>query len=1301
MIDPIQLILQTIESSPEVLESLSKRLEGLEQLVERLNHKQEAGGKQGEEAHKKVKKGADEHQISAGSLVAAYEKIHLAFELLKEAGAKAFESLITQNIELRQQIQSTSAQLVSNQDVLVGGKVVRDTLEAITAAGKPVQEQIQKLRQDALQVSGVTSADLVGSFEALSQATGTLKINLAQSETLAVRLTAQGTTLGLGAQQINSEVQAISRGEINSYNTLAKSLHLTNERVQSLAAEGKLYDYIYQKTQAGVEGQKIAAASYAGVTSNIKEVIQLVTQAAGAPLLDSILKQLTSVYKFLSTNQEGLTAFAKEAGDRIAELIDLFGEAGAAIAEALAPAFEDAKVSGANFADIMIAGFRSLLGLVTAIAPFVGRLVDALTIIGGTMGTIIEKMREFTANLLSMLSKVPGLQKALGAVGASLRDPIQDADEALKSYSDRADQLGKDALETEAKLLTARREGSNLTAAQLEAHAKLGKQARGQLSDIDGQIKLLKQFTPLNDQEKAAQQQKLDLLQNHKKVIEDSLKGLKGASEETTFQNKTLDKIGNTYEQLASKAKAAKADINNTNDADKAGQRAKDFIDLTKQQIELGAVNRESAIKDLEAIANNEGLKVEARQNAQKAIDDLRKKGQDQEKADLETQLATVEGAVKVGRLGEVQGAQEVTKLKKQELDKQLEFVQAEIAREEVLKQEQVKEQIAGIDTQITALQKAKQDALAKKDKDGANTADKSILDLQKQKENAQASLKIDGDRVKDLKNQRQKLSVQSKVAEEEGEERLQAAKLAVLERAQKKTEDAVKLSQVKQETEVQNLLNQRAIRQVDADELRIKEKEHVDEQELALAKKNAEELEKLPKLSDPAKEGARQEKIRAAQLRTAEITKQLAEDEGQRQAAAFKKYEDLIDQAALAFKNSIEAEEQPLRAQQLLLDAQSQSLDSQNKLLEARKDLQGALTGFVTGELEILSKTTSNEHDRQTIAEVIAAVKLKSLEQQQIIEQQVLEIQLKQEQAALRKEKIQNQINQAQNTYEQAQAKADAQKTLADPKSTDAQKEAALANVTAKQQTGIGLQLTGALLDQRGKLEDTLGNEKRASLASKQALDRDQANIELVQSLPQGVQRDAKENLQRELTQRLFGTEDIGALGSLTDQIENSAQQRGGLGRFRLPGSLTPVAGNLSVPDSPEVARLTKQLEDFGKPNARAIGQLPNFPTPQQPTQRATATLPPIPGVNLAGELADRGGLGGGLARLESVVKQGFQALIAKPHGNVTLNNTINNQITGGEANQGKLQKLVEQEVLNSLYSVAQLAKQQKGKAA
>ncbi len=1385
-IDPIQLILQTIESSPEVLESLGKRLDDLEKIVERINKGYQASGQAGEESHKKVKKSAEDHKLTAEGLVIAYEKIHLAFELIKQVGEKAFESLIQQNIELRQQIQSTSAQLVSNQDVLVGGKVVKDTLAAIQAAGQPVQEQIQKLRQDALQVSGVTSADLVGSFEALSQATGTLKINLSQAETLAVRLTAQGTTLGLSAQQINSEVQAIGRGEINNFNVIAKSLHLKNENLATLAAEGKLYDYIYERTQAGVEGQKISAASYAGVTSNIKEVIQLVTQAAGAPLLDAILKQLTSVYQFLSANQEGLTEFAKTVGEQFADVIDTIGEVVSAFADALTPAFNNNKEAGKATIDLLIGGFKSFAGLVQATAPTVGALVSVVGEGYSKIVGLIELVQEKFAQYISFVSKIPGINQAVslatGGLVKGITDPIKDAGDALKIYSDQADGIATKGQAIEEKIAAAKKLGKDLTADQLKENQKLGDAARLHLGDIDAQLKLLKQTAPVTAEQRQQQEAKINLLRDQKTIIEGQLKDLKGASAETTFQNKTLDKIGNTYEQLASKAKAAKDDIANTNDADKAGQRAKDFVDLTKQQIELGAVSREQAIKDLEAIANNEGLKVEARQNAQKAIDDIRKKGQDQEKADLDTQLATVEGAIKVGRLDEVQGAEEVTKLKKKELDKQLEFVEAEIAREQALKEAQVKEQLAGIDTQITALQKAKQDALAKGDKDAAQKADTSLVDLEKQKTTAQASLQIDGDRVRDLKNQRQKLSVQSKVAEEEGEERIQAAKLAVLERAQKKAEDTVKLSQIKQETEVQKLLNSRAIRQTEAEELRVKEKQKFDQQELELEQKKTAALEKQPKLNDPVKEAQRQEQIRASRIRTAELTEQLAKDEFDRQQAAFKVFSEAQDRQAQAAKNAIEAQVQPLQAEIQLQDALSKSLEAQNKLIEARKDLQASLTGYVQGELAILSQTAKSDRDKKSIAELTAAIKLRSLQQEQEIAQQVLELNLQQEQAALRKEKIQNRINQFQNIADQAQARADLAKAKADPNATPEAIEAAQENLRAKQGAGLGLQLQGALLEQSGQEQEQLAGFRRQSLANQQAQQRDQARADLIATLPKSFQTEALNNLQRDTLGKLgLSLDSLAQLAPIVEGISQAARQPGGVGNFGL-GNLNPVARSAQVQQSAEVDRLSKQLEDFSKGGEAAadasvkklVAQLPQLSNsdskaqesrlekeitdgnlspaqveakqktidelrekrtqlvqdtgsisvledierntkatavalgtdakdlrhrsiedelreainPKPRPDRATATLPPVPGRNTAAAAAARNGAGSGITPLG---------------GGITVNmtNQITNHITGEDVQNGTLGRQTEQQVLNALYNVATVARNQKGSQA
>ena len=215
-----------------------------------------------------------------------------------------------------------SATLAATQQVKVDGETVTKPIEAIKAAGTAVSEQLAVLRTDSLSLAGVTSTELVGSFQAIAQASGGLGLNLKQAEKTTIALTAASTTLGLTENQRSQEIQSIARGEVTTYNQLAKSLGITNEIVRQKAAEGKLYEFIQTKTEALREAQGLAAQSFAGVTSNLKEIVQLTTQAAGAPLLDLLLKELNQFYEFIKEKQEALQNFSVAAVTAILDVVN-------------------------------------------------------------------------------------------------------------------------------------------------------------------------------------------------------------------------------------------------------------------------------------------------------------------------------------------------------------------------------------------------------------------------------------------------------------------------------------------------------------------------------------------------------------------------------------------------------------------------------------------------------------------------------------------------------------------------------------------------------------------------------------------------------------------------------------------------------------------------------------------------------------------------------------------------------------------------------------------------------------------
>ena len=413
-----------------------------------------------------------------------------------------------------------------------------------------------------------------------------------------------------------------------------------------------------------------------------------------------------------------------------------------------------------------------------------------------------------------------------------------------------------------------------------------------------------------------------------------------------------------------------------------------------------------------------------------------------------------------------------------------------------------------------------------------------------------------------------------------QAEEQFQARRLAIVERAQKKAEDAVRLSEIQRNTITDQLLARREIRQVEADLRSVQGRKKTIQSDIELERARAATLEKLPKLSDPVKEEERQQKIRASRIKSAELTNSLVRNEIEQQQAVFRAVSERLDRQSQAAKNAADGQVAPLNAQLQLQDALGKSLDNQNKLLESRKSLQSALTGFVEGELGILAKSAKTDEEKQKIAQLTAATRFKALQQQQEIEQQSLEIQLKQNQAALEREQIQNRIAKLQNAADVAQASADLSKTRAKPDATPEEIEAARLNLEAKQLAAKGLDLQGELLQQQGQVNAVSAQNQRQVLGLKQQGERDQGKQALVDALPESAKSQAQSNLSREVLQRLGLNTTIGSIN--TDQITNATLRQRGVGNFGLPGGLNPIA-----PASPpliETPRLQALKGDFAK---------------------------------------------------------------------------------------------------------------------
>lgn len=303
-----------------------------------------------------------------------------------------FHLLIQQNIQLREQLLSTQATLASTNKVFQGGVQITDPGQAIKALQAPVEGAIDRIRQGALQLAGVTSGELIDSFRIISSQVGNLGIGINDAANLTLDFAAGLTTLGIPLYQAQQEISSILTGQIDQNSVLAKALNITNEQVQTYQTQGKLVDFLTKKLAGFRAGNVELANTFSGVTSNIQEVIELIGLAAGKNLLDPIVAQLNKVYEYLNQNREQITVFVQD------------------VAEGLLGAVE-------NLADSLgslFGGSEEVLG--NSIRVIFAGITGAIDALAGAIKTASVVFQPFLAVLGSLSSLVPGFLTPLIAV---------------------------------------------------------------------------------------------------------------------------------------------------------------------------------------------------------------------------------------------------------------------------------------------------------------------------------------------------------------------------------------------------------------------------------------------------------------------------------------------------------------------------------------------------------------------------------------------------------------------------------------------------------------------------------------------------------------------------------------------------------------------------------------------------------------------------------------------------------------------------------------------------------------------
>jgi hypothetical protein len=297
-----------------------------------------------------------------------------------------FNLLIGQTVELQGQLLSVASTMAATSKIISNGFEIKDPTQAILALNQPINDQIRQLATPI----GATLSDARSLTIDFAAALGTLQVPLYQSR---------------------QEIQSIFLGTIDMNSILAKSLGITNTMVAKWKAQGTLVQELTTRLSAFRAGNKLAAQSFSGVTSNIQEMFELIGQRSGEKLLAPLTQSLNEVYKFLQTNLEMLVGESGKVTDQILR-------AGLAFQSIFKTVLGDVVTV---FKDVPLFLFTSLANALEALNQGLGFtmavLRPALNLFSALSGAIAPLASGFLVVALQVKSLVFGVKLLTSAFG--------------------------------------------------------------------------------------------------------------------------------------------------------------------------------------------------------------------------------------------------------------------------------------------------------------------------------------------------------------------------------------------------------------------------------------------------------------------------------------------------------------------------------------------------------------------------------------------------------------------------------------------------------------------------------------------------------------------------------------------------------------------------------------------------------------------------------------------------------------------------------------------------------------------
>ncbi|NEZ65556.1 hypothetical protein D0962_22830 [Leptolyngbyaceae cyanobacterium CCMR0082] len=1040
-----------------------------------------------------------------GTAGLAIEGIKSGFEIASAAGQAFYQPLIASNEQLNQQILGSAANLAATSRILKDGSLVTGPTEAIKLLQGPLRTALKQIQKDSIDLVGITSEKLTGVFSILNSQAGQL---VGQSKELADPIKAAGKltidfsaalgTIGLPLEQAGQEIRSILQGTIDANSSLAKQLGITNEQVKLWREQGKLVDQLRERLQPFVEGNALAAKSIGGVTSNIKDVVEVLGRELGEPLLAPLVEGLEEFYKLIQITEDETQSYYDEIKDFFEPFIAGARQAGELIGQDLLKVVMNLGEAAQNWQPIFLAAFKGI----SLVAKGVSTVLVGIT-------ELMVQITQRTSQLIDAISSIPTPVNPFRALR-------KDAEEAIgvvgQQYEALADQVRTVQAEIEA-LEAKRAGGAKLSSEEVDREKALRVQAEGLLVTL----REIKQNSSTNISPFGSQAiGDLKNLNNEIDQTEALLEALTGG--DISVLARDIPEVGSAFRQLAKDANGALTQVRalseNGGDAAQLQAVAKGLVDATKQQVQLGAISREQAQQRLQELVENTRIERTVKVQAVQEIQALQEKASQEAVAAKKLEISETQALIDSGKKGEIEGLQAITKLKQDEINIQLNALREQLRTERQLKQQAIQEDLAALDQQIAEA------------RDGGD--DVNAAGLQAQRDGLAATLQLQSEKETQLIQKEQELQQNLKQVTEQGARDIAEAQIREIEKSVQKTLEATDAAATQRELAAQELFNQElaALSQQtltaeeQAEKLTELERNRSDEQltiqrdriqaELAAEQQRIAQLEALS-ADSPAQAKKNESAIRDAKRKTAQLTLELARNEESQQRALTQRIQEEEDRRLRAAQRAIEerlqtqlnaitAQSQALEGQLSAYDAITRQLTLQVDLLNAQADSAREFNATTQDYFGIAARFTDSEEKRRKIEEEAARAKLAAQEKEFMLAQQQLELEQAQNKALLQQEALQARIATLKAQANAAQAQANLASVEADPQANPQQILAAQLQLEAAQKSVSTSQLTEQFIQERIKQQSQLDQLEREQLLDRQGRDRLSAEADLAE---------------------------------------------------------------------------------------------------------------------------------------------------------------------------------------------------------